>query len=127
MLRYEPYIDIDDETPNQYFIHMGQTKFYHMNHDYEQEGAEMEINEEHYNPSFIARDVDELRENKNTLKLLRKFRIINKVEEAKTNWEEIGRRSSQGSVTALTEEKKPRLSTDEKMLKSEDKEKEIEM
>jgi len=34
------------------------------------------MNKEHYFPSFIAKDVNELRDNKNTRKQLRKYRIF---------------------------------------------------
>lgn len=39
----------------------------------------MKINREHYFPSFIALNVDELRDNKNTRKTLKKYKIFTEI------------------------------------------------
>jgi len=62
LLRYQPYMHND-------FVHMGHMDFFH------KDGI-INVNPEHYYPSFIAKDVEELRENRNTRKMLRKYRIF---------------------------------------------------
>ena len=50
-------------------MHMKHMDFYHKE-------QKIEMNKEHYYPSFLAKDVDELRANPNTRKALKKFKIF---------------------------------------------------
>ena len=61
-----PYLS---KKPNTDYVHMGRVDFIH-------NGRKLPIGREHYWPSFVARDVNELRENTNTRKALREHRIF---------------------------------------------------
>mmetsp|Transcript_6174 Transcript_6174/g.9972 ORF Transcript_6174/g.9972 Transcript_6174/m.9972 type:complete len:195 (-) Transcript_6174:1088-1672(-) len=71
LMQYEPYLEkrLDFE-----FVHMGNMEFYHRD-------EKLKINKEHYYPSFIAKNVDELRDNRNTRKMLKKYRIFSEYKE----------------------------------------------
>lgn len=63
-------------------------------------GEKMDINDQHYKPSFIAKDVEELRENPRTRKVLRKhniFRGEQEDEKYKYNYKEYKRSISSDS------------------------------
>ena len=63
LLEYDPHMAEVD------YIRMNDMKFY-------KGDKKLHINKEHYQPTFIASGVDELREQKNTRKILKKFRIF---------------------------------------------------
>ena len=71
LMQYEPYME---KKKNFEFIHMGNMQFYHKD-------ERMDINKEHYYPSFIALNVDELRDNRNTKKMLKNYRIFSEFKE----------------------------------------------
>jgi len=78
-----------EKKKNFEFIHMGKMEFYHKD-------EKLDINKEHYYPSFIAKNVDELRDNRNTRKMLKKYRIFSEFKEDEDGGDDDAAKESAG-------------------------------
>ena len=70
LLQYEPVLAVRPAGASHLnFVRMRQMDFF-------RQDAQLQINPEHYEPSFIAKDVDELSRNAGTRQALRQYKIL---------------------------------------------------